>query len=58
MVVIQIQDYLNYYIITSGCPGWYTNQQKYSYATSLNGLWSTPAPIGNEKTGYLGHIDG
>jgi hypothetical protein len=36
-----------YYIITSACSGWYTNQQKYSYATSLNGPWSTPAPIGN-----------
>lgn len=38
-----------YYIITSGCSGWYTNQQKYSSATSLNGPWSTPAPIGNSS---------
>ena len=36
-----------YYILTSGCSGWYTNQQMYSYATSLNGPWSAPAPIGN-----------
>ncbi|MEG6567997.1 S-layer homology domain-containing protein [Thermoanaerobacterium saccharolyticum] len=39
-----------YYLFTSAAAGWYPSQAMYSTATSLEGPWSEPKPIGNSST--------
>jgi len=39
-----------YYLFTSAAAGWYPSQAMYSTATSMEGPWSEPKPIGNSST--------
>lgn len=39
-----------YYLITSACTGWDSNQAQYATATSMTGPWSTRTNIGNSTT--------